>query len=276
MVFEPKGEEERLRKKCRALISFLERADRKWLEESAPKLTREEISHQLRTGQGESAKRKFWGKWRRAHARPDGEDDISGMLQAFILTKALISAGAAIVEFEDQQSWQQEPGQVRKEVLEPTCELIEKITAGRFAADVCGARTVFLASTFAKSARLLLSDADWRDRQFIYGERSAEGYFQFCGGLDAAIARGLASAPYADLVCFESSTADLAEARKFAENVLAHFPKQLLAYDCSPLIKENRLDDAGIERFRNELGGMGYVLQFTTLGGFRSLNRSMS
>ncbi len=158
----------------------------------------------------------------------------------------------------------------------PIREFIEKLTAARLAADVCGVPTILIARTDANSAGLLLSDADPRDREFIHGERTAEGFFQFRGGIDAAIARGLAYAPYADMLWCETSTPDLAEARKFADAIHAKFPGKLLAYNCSPSFNwKKKLDDVTIANFQQELGKMGYKFQFVTLAGFHSLNMSM-
>src|SRR6202795_944802 len=206
----------------------------------------------------------------------DAEAGFGGNLNAFELMKAMIEAGAAGVHFEDQLSSAKKCGQLGGKVVEPTRELIEKLTAARLAADVCGVPTIFVARTDANSARLLLSDADPRDREFIYGERTPEGFYQFRGGIDAAIARGLAYAPYADMLWCETSTPDLAEARKFAEAIHAKFPGKLLAYNCSPSFNwKKKLNDVTIANFQQELGKMGYKYQFVTLAGFHALNMSM-
>ncbi|MFQ5694364.1 MAG: isocitrate lyase, partial [Terriglobia bacterium] len=161
-------------------------------------------------------------------------------------------------------------------VVVPTQEFIQKLVAARLAADVLGVPTLLIARTDANSAGLLRSDVDPRDHEFISGERSAEGFFKFCGGLDAAIARGLAYAPYADLLWCETSKPDLDEARRFAEAIHAKFPGKLLAYNCSPSFNWNKdLDDATIARFQRALGIMGYKFQFVTLAGFHALNLSM-
>jgi isocitrate/methylisocitrate lyase len=161
-------------------------------------------------------------------------------------------------------------------VVVPTREFIEKLTAARLAADVCGVPTILIARTDANSAGLLLADADPRDREFIYGERTPEGFYQFHGGIDAAIARGLAYAPYADVLWCETSTPDLGEARKFADAIHAKFPGKLLAYNCSPSFNwKKKLNDVTIANFQQELGKMGYKFQFVTLAGFHSLNMSM-
>jgi len=158
----------------------------------------------------------------------------------------------------------------------PTREFIEKLVAARLAADVCGVPTILIARTDANSAGLLLSDADPRDRAFIHGERTPEGFYQFRGGIDAAIARGLAYAPYADMLWCETSTPDLAEAKAFADAIHAKFPDKLLAYNCSPSFNwRKKLDDVTIANFQQELGKMGYKFQFVTLAGFHALNMSM-
>ena len=158
----------------------------------------------------------------------------------------------------------------------PTREFIEKLVAARLAADVCGVPTILIARTDANSAGLLLSDADPHDREFIYGERTPEGFYQYRGGIDAAIARGLAYAPYADMLWCETSTPDLGEAKKFADAIHAKFPGKLLAYNCSPSFNwKKKLDDVTIANFQQELGKMGYKFQFVTLAGFHALNMSM-
>jgi isocitrate lyase len=190
--------------------------------------------------------------------------------------KALIEAGAAGVHFEDQLSSAKKCGHLGGKVVVPTREFIEKLVAARLAADVCGVPTILIARTDANSAGLLLSDADPRDREFIHGERTPEGFYQFRGGIDAAIARGLAYAPYADMLWCETSTPDLAEARKFADAIHAKFPGKLLAYNCSPSFNwKKKLDQASIGNFQRELGAMGYKFQFVTLAGFHALNYSM-
>src|SRR5881409_4444297 len=164
----------------------------------------------------------------------DAEAGFGGCLNAFELMKLMIEAGAAGVHFEDQLSSAKKCGHLGGKVVVPTREFVEKLIAARLAADVCGVPTILIARTDANSAGLLLSDADPRDREFIYGERTAEGFYQFRGGIDAAIARGLAYAPYTDMLWCETSTPDLAEAKKFAEAIHAKFPGKLLAYNCSP------------------------------------------
>ncbi len=188
----------------------------------------------------------------------------------------MIEAGAAGVHFEDQLSSAKKCGHLGGKVVVPTREFIEKLVAARLAADVCGVPTILIARTDANSAGLLLSDADLRDREFIHGERTPEGFYQYRGGIDAAIARGLAYAPYADMLWCETSTPDLAEAKKFAEAIHAKFPGKLLAYNCSPSFNwKKKLDDVTIANFQQELGKMGYKFQFVTLAGFHALNMSM-
>src|SRR5271154_2722379 len=206
----------------------------------------------------------------------DAEAGFGGSLNAYELMKAMIEAGAAGVHFEDQLSSAKKCGHLGGKVVVPTREFIEKLTAARLAADVCGVPTVLIARTDANSAGLLLSDADPRDREFVHGERTPEGFFQFRGGIDAAIARGLAYAPYADMLWCETSTPDLAEARKFADAIHTEFPGKLLAYNCSPSFNwKKKLDDVTIANFQQELGKMGYKFQFVTLAGFHALNLSM-
>jgi len=206
----------------------------------------------------------------------DAEAGFGGSLNAYELMKAMIEAGAAGVHFEDQLSSAKKCGHLGGKVVVPTREFIEKLVAARLAADVCGVPTILIARTDANSAGLLLSDADPRDREFVHGERTAEGFFQFRGGIDAAIARSLAYARYADMLWCETSTPDLAEARRFADAIHAQFPGKLLAYNCSPSFNwKKKLDEASIASFQQELGKMGYKFQFVTLAGFHALNMSM-
>jgi isocitrate lyase len=206
----------------------------------------------------------------------DAEAGFGGSLNAYELMKAMIEAGAAAVHFEDQLSSAKKCGHLGGKVIVPTREFIEKLIAARLAADVCGVPTVLIARTDANSAGLLLSDADLRDRAFVHGERTPEGFFQYRGGLEAAIARGLAYAPYADMLWCETSSPDLEEARAFASAIHAKFPGKLLAYNCSPSFNwKKKLDDVSIANFQQELGKMGYKFQFVTLAGFHSLNMSM-
>ncbi|HXZ28647.1 MAG TPA: isocitrate lyase [Terriglobales bacterium] len=206
----------------------------------------------------------------------DAEAGFGGALNAFELMKAMIEAGAACVHFEDQLSSAKKCGHLGGKVLVPTVEAIQKLVAARLAADVLGVPTLIMARTDANSAHLLTSDIDPRDRRFLTGERTAEGFFSIRGGLESAIARGLAYAPYADLVWCETAEPDLDEARIFAEALHSQFPGKLLAYNCSPSFNwKKKLDDAVIARFQRELGAMGYRFQFVTLAGFHALNLSM-
>jgi isocitrate lyase len=244
--------------------------------DSAPNLVKRINRALMRADQIESAERKSSGTYWFAPIVADAEAGFGGSLNAYELMKAMIEAGAAGVHFEDQLSSAKKCGHLGGKVVVPTREFIEKLTAGRLAADVCGVPTLLIARTDANSAGLLLSDADPRDREFIYGERTPEGFYQFRGGIDAAIARGLAYAPYADVLWCETSTPDLAEARKFADAIHTKFPGKLLAYNCSPSFNwKKKLDDVTIANFQQELGKMGYKFQFVTLAGFHSLNMSM-
>ena len=244
--------------------------------DSAPALVKRINRALLRADQIESAESKKTGTYWFAPIVADAEAGFGGSLNAYELMKAMIEAGAAGVHFEDQLSSAKKCGHLGGKVVVPIREFIEKLTAARLAADVCGVPTILIARTDANSAGLLLSDADPRDREFIYGDRTPEGFYQFRGGIDAAIARGLAYAPYADMLWCETSTPDLAEARKFADAIHAQFPGKLLAYNCSPSFNwKKKLDDTTIANFQRELGKMGYKFQFVTLAGFHALNMSM-
>jgi isocitrate lyase len=206
----------------------------------------------------------------------DAEAGFGGNLNAFELMKAMIEAGAACVHFEDQLSSAKKCGHLGGKVLVPTSEAVQKLIAARLAADVMGVPTLIMARTDADSANLLTSDVDPRDCEFLTGERTPEGFFHVRGGLKAAIARGIAYAPYADLIWCETSKPDLAEAREFAEAVLRAYPNKMLAYNCSPSFNwKKNLDDTTIARFQRELAAMGYKFQFITLAGFHALNLSM-
>ena len=206
----------------------------------------------------------------------DAEAGFGGNLNAFELMKGMIEAGAACVHFEDQLSSAKKCGHLGGKVLVPTTEAIQKLVAARLAADVMGVPTLIMARTDADSANLLTSDIDPRDREFLTGERTVEGFFRFKGGPKAAIARGLAYAPYADLLWCETSKPDLEEAREFAEAIHQQYPGKLLAYNCSPSFNwKKNLDDATIASFQHELGKMGYKFQFVTLAGFHALNLAM-
>jgi isocitrate lyase len=203
----------------------------------------------------------------------DGEAGFGGVLHTFELTKALIEAGAAGVHYEDQLASAKKCGHLGGKVLVPTREFIQKLVAARLAADVMGVPTILIARTDALNATLLTSDIDPYDQPFLTGERTYEGFYVVRNGIEAAIARGLAYAPYADLLWFETSTPDLNEARQFAEAIHKQFPGKLLAYNCSPSFNWKKLLDADtIARFQRELGAMGYKFQFVTLAGFHALN----
>ena len=206
----------------------------------------------------------------------DAEAGFGGPLNVFELMKSMIEAGAAGVHFEDQLSSEKKCGHLGGKVLIPTSQFVRTLVSARLAADVLDVPTVLVARTDADSARLLTSDVDPADRPFLTGERTPEGFFQITGGLDCAIARGLAYAPYADLIWCETSTPDLAEAKRFAEGVHAKYPNKMLAYNCSPSFNWGRkLDAATIAKFQRELGAMGYKFQFVTLAGFHALNYGM-
>jgi isocitrate/methylisocitrate lyase len=206
----------------------------------------------------------------------DAEAGFGGNLNAFELMKAMIEAGAACVHFEDQLSSAKKCGHLGGKVLVPTVEAIQKLVAARLAADVMGVPTLIMARTDADSAHLLTSDIDPRDRPFLNGERTPEGFFGIRGGVESAIARAISYAPYADLLWCETSHPDLEEARRFAEAVHAKYPGKMLAYNCSPSFNwKQKLDDATIARFQTELAAMGYKFQFITLAGFHALNLSM-
>jgi isocitrate lyase len=207
----------------------------------------------------------------------DAEAGFGGVLNAFELMKQMIEAGAAGVHFEDQLSSAKKCGHMGGKVLVPTQEAISKLVAARLAADVCGVPTLLFARTDAEAANLLTSDIDERDRTFIKpGARTTEGFFNVRNGLDQAIARGLAYAPYADLIWCETGKPDLHEARQFAAAIHQQFPGKMLAYNCSPSFNwKRKLDDVTIARFQRELGAMGYKFQFITLAGFHALNYAM-
>jgi isocitrate lyase len=206
----------------------------------------------------------------------DAEAGFGGPLNAFEVMKAMIEAGAAGVHFEDQLSSEKKCGHLGGKVLVPTSHFVRMLVAARLAADVCGVPTVLVARTDALSARLVTSDTDPADEEFLTGERTPEGFFCVRDGLEPAIARGLAAAPYADLVWFETSTPDLEEAAEFAGALHERFPGKLLAYNCSPSFNwRAHLDDDRIAGFQRELAAMGYRFQFVTLAGFHSLNAAM-
>jgi isocitrate lyase len=206
----------------------------------------------------------------------DAEAGFGGVLNAFELMKAMIEAGAAGVHFEDQLASAKKCGHMGGKVLVPTQEAVQKLAAARLAADVSGTSTVLLARTDAEAANLITSDIDPRDKEFCTGERTPEGFYRVNNGIEQAISRGLAYAPYADLVWCETGVPDLAFAKKFAEALKKEYPEQLLAYNCSPSFNwKKKLDDSQIAKFQKELGAMGYKFQFITLAGFHALNYSM-
>jgi isocitrate lyase len=206
----------------------------------------------------------------------DAEAGFGGVLNAFELMKSMIEAGAAGVHFEDQLSSEKKCGHLGGKVLIPTGQHIKTLTAARLAADVCNVPSLVIARTDAHAASLLTTDIDPRDQEFVTGERTADGFYRVRSGIGPCIARGLAFAPYSDLLWMETSTPDLDEAREFAEAIKAVYPDQMLAYNCSPSFNwRAHLDDATIAKFQRELGQMGYRFQFITLAGYHALNHSM-
>ena len=243
---------------------------------SAPALVRRLNNALRRADQIEWSEDSMNGRYWLAPIVADAEAGFGGTLNAFELMKAFIEAGAAGVHFEDQLASEKKCGHLGGKVLVPTQQFIRTLTAARLAADVCDVPTLIVARTDSLSATLLTSDVDERDHQFISGERTPEGYFVVESGLESAIARGLAYAPHADLIWFETSTPDMGEAREFAEAIHDRFPGKLLAYNCSPSFNWKRhLDDEEIAAFQSRLGELGYRFQFITLAGFHSLNESM-
>ena len=206
----------------------------------------------------------------------DAEAGFGGVLNAFELMKAMIEAGAAGVHFEDQLASVKKCGHMGGKVLVPTREAVSKLVAARLAADVMGVPTIVLARTDAEAADLVTSDVDENDKPFLTGERTIEGFYRANNGIDQAISRGLAYAPYADLIWCETGTPDLAFAKQFADAIQKQFPGKMLAYNCSPSFNWTKnLDDATIAKFQRELGAMGYKFQFITLAGFHALNYGM-
>jgi isocitrate lyase len=206
----------------------------------------------------------------------DAESGFGGVLNAFELMKAMIEAGAAGVHYEDQLASVKKCGHMGGKVLVPTQEAVQKLIAARLASDVEGVSTIVLARTDANAADLLTSDCDPYDKPFVVGERTAEGFYRVRAGIDQAISRGLAYAPYADLLWCETAKPDLAEARKFAEAIRKEYPDQLLSYNCSPSFNwKKNLDDGTIARFQRELSAMGYKFQFITLAGIHNMWNGM-
>jgi len=221
---------------------------------------------------GDTGKQPYW----LAPIVADAEAGFGGVLNAYELMKGMITAGAAGVHWEDQLASEKKCGHLGGKVLIPTGQHIKTLNAARLAADVCGVPSLVVARTDAHAATLITSDVDERDRQFTTGDRTAEGFFRTRKGIEPCIARGLAYAPYSDLLWMETSTPDLEEARQFAEAIKAVYPDQMLSYNCSPSFNWRRhLDDATIAKFQRELGSMGYRFQFITLAGFHALNYSM-
>ena len=206
----------------------------------------------------------------------DAEAGFGGVLNAYELMKGMIEAGASGVHFEDQLAAVKKCGHMGGKVLVPTQEAVQKLAAARLAADTMGVPTVLVARTDALAADLLTSDIDDRDKEFVTGERTAEGFYRTKAGEEQAIARGLAYAPYADLIWCETGKPDLGFAKRFADAIHEKFPGKMLAYNCSPSFNwKGNLDDATIAKYQNELGAMGYKFQFITLAGFHALNYSM-
>ena len=239
---------------CRRINSALQRAD------------------QIHHADGNAAPAETWF----APLVADAEAGFGGTLNAFELMKGMIEAGAACVHFEDQLSSAKKCGHLGGKVLVPTNEAVQKLVAARLATDVMDVPTLVMARTDADSAQLLTSDIDPRDRTFCTGERTSEGFFRIRGGIESAIARGLAYAPYCDLLWCETSHPDLEEARQFADAIHEKYPHKMLAYNCSPSFNwRKKLDEETIARFQPELARMGYKFQFVTLAGFHALNLSM-
>jgi isocitrate lyase len=227
---------------------------------------------QISWAESDGSDRRYW----LAPIVADAEAGFGGVLNAFELMKSMIAAGAAGVHWEDQLASEKKCGHLGGKVLIPTGQHIRTLNAARLAADVSDVPSLVIARTDAHAATLITSDVDERDRPFITGERTAEGFYRVRNGMAACVARGLAYAPYSDLIWMETSTPDLGEAREFAEAIKAEYPEQMLAYNCSPSFNWHRhLDDGTIEKFQRELGQMGYKFQFITLAGFHALNYSM-
>lgn len=243
--------------------------------DSVPSVVRKINNALLRADQIHHSKGKNGIHWM-APIIADAEAGFGGSLNAFELMKAMIEAGAGGVHFEDQLASAKKCGHLGGKVLVPTGEFIQKLVAARFAADIMGVPTLLIARTDADSASLLTSEIDPRDHQFLTGERTSEGFYHIHGGIEAAIARGLAYAPYADMIWCETSTPNLDEARSFASAIHAYYPEKLLAYNCSPSFNwKLKLDSFTIAKFQRELAAMGYKFQFVTLAGFHTLNHSM-
>lgn len=242
---------------------------------SVPEVVRKINRALMRADQIEFAEGKVNHHWM-APIIADAEAGFGGTLNAFELMKMMIEAGAAAVHFEDQLASEKKCGHLGGKVLVPTSQFIRTLTAARLAADVLDVPTFVIARTDANGAQLLTSDIDERDREFMTGERTPEGFYKIRAGLETAIARGLAYAPYADLVWCETSTPSIEEAKRFAEAIRKEYPNKFLAYNCSPSFNwKKNLSDDQIASFQKELGAMGYKFQFVTLAGFHALNHSM-
>jgi isocitrate lyase len=242
---------------------------------SAPALVRRLNNALLRADQIDWAEGRNGTHWL-APIVADAEAGFGGPLNAFELMRAMIEAGAGGVHYEDQLASEKKCGHLGGKVLVPTQHFVRTLNAARLAADVCGVPTILVARTDALSAALLTSDVDEYDRDFVTGERTADGFYRVRDGIDAAISRGLAYAPYADLVWFETSLPDLGEAREFAAAIHQHFPGKPLMYNCSPSFNWRKdLDDDAIATFQDQLGELGYRFLFITLAGFHSLNAAM-
>lgn len=242
---------------------------------SVPEVVRKINRALMRADQIEFAEGKVSRHWM-APILADAEAGFGGPLNAFELMKSMIEAGAAGVHFEDQLASEKKCGHLGGKVLVPTSHFIRTLTAARLAADVMDVPTLLVARTDANGAQLLTSDVDERDREFMTGARTSEGFYHIREGIETAIARGLSYAPYADLIWCETSKPDLKEARMFAEAIRREFPNQMLAYNCSPSFNwKKNLSDEAIATFQKELGEMGYKFQFVTLAGFHSLNFGM-
>lgn len=242
---------------------------------SVPEVVKKINRALLRADQIEFSEGKVTRNWL-APIMADAEAGFGGPLNAFELMKSMIEAGAAGVHFEDQLASEKKCGHLGGKVLVPTSQFIRTLTSARLAADVMGVPTLLVARTDANGAQLLTSDIDERDREFMTGERTDEGFYRIREGIDIALARGLAYAPYADIIWCETSKPDLTEARLFAEGIHREFPGKFLAYNCSPSFNwKKNLSDSEISTFQQELGQMGYRFQFVTLAGFHALNYSM-
>ncbi|MCL6648960.1 MAG: isocitrate lyase [Chloroflexi bacterium] len=240
---------------------------------SVPALVRRIANALLRADQVEWSERRAVGRSWLVPIIADAEAGFGGPVHAFELTRSLIEAGAAAVHFEDQLASEKKCGHLGGKVLVPTGQFLRTLAAARLAADVLNVPTVVIARTDSLNASFLTSDIDPRDHPFLTGERTSEGYFRVRGGLEAAVARALAYAPLADLLWFETSTPDLAEAREFAQAIHARYPGKLLAYNCSPSFNWKRhLDDRTIATFQEELAALGYRFQFITLAGWHLVN----